>query len=876
MRARLLCLAMLLTLGLAGLVHAQASPEVPAPARGVARANRDAAALQLAERALRHGHYAEAQTTLTPLLKRQLPRALWLSGHIHDLEGQREAATARFSAVVALYNQGAIQDRDGDGLWAVAEAAAALGAYRDANETFAKAVAARPERLEIELAWADLLIEKHALGEAERGITRVLAEQPEHAVALERLARIKLEQGANFATVESLLARALRSDPELVAAYVSRAGLALRDEDFALADKQLELALAINPRDLEALSVRAAVRFSSDDRTGFTQAVARVLQENPRFSRLYSIVATYAEWEHRYPELVTLSEAALQIDPDDAYAHAARGINLLRIGREAEGLLALKQAWQRDHYNMQVFNLLELYERTIERDYESFDAPHFHLRMQKKERPMLAPYAVPLLARAYEQLVKRYHFSPTEPTYVELYAAPEQFSIRATGLPSIGIQGICFGNVLIALSPRGGEFNWAQILWHELSHVFHVQLSKGRVPRWFTEGLAEYETELARPEWRREDDRPLYDALLRGQLPPLAQLDMAFTHARKPEELMVAYYFSALAVRFLAERHGDDAIVRMLAAWAEGETGDRVFQRAVGTDLSALDAEFRAALRAKLTSRYAHDLRIDVAEYRDLPRFRARSAAPGARVEDHAALALALAEAGEYGAAVARATALLQDDPKEPVARFTLAHVALKRGDVRTAKRELDALLAAGHDGYQLRMLRARIDEAAGDSRAGMAELLAAIAIDPERTEAHEALAQTASKLGDMAHLEQALEQLARLDQHGRVPLSRLIELRRRRGAYAEMIEPARAGLYRDVHSLTFHFALAEGLAHTEQLAEARLEAERALTLATGDQRPRVNALLREIEDKQRQARARHAGQGAAPARIEAKSAKAR
>ena len=34
-------------------------------------------------------------------------------------------------------------------------------------------------------------------------------------------------------------------------------------------------------------------------------------------------------------------------------------------------------------------------------------------------------------------------------------------------------------------------------LWHELGHVFPIQMSKNHVPRWFTEGLTEYETTRA-------------------------------------------------------------------------------------------------------------------------------------------------------------------------------------------------------------------------------------------------------------------------------------------------------------------------------------------------------------------------------------------
>jgi len=831
---------------------------------GLARAD----AISSAESALAHGNHDAALKLLLPLVKKHKPRALALTGRIHRLRGEASEAKRSFDSVIALYNQGAIGEHDGEALWAVAEATAALGAFRDANETFARAVSAAPERLEIELDWADLFLEKHALDEAESGVARVLARAPEHARALEQKARIELERGADFAAVEALLTRALHGDPQLTAAHVTRAGIALRDEDLPLADRHLDQALAINPRDLEALSVRAAVRFVADDSAGWARAIAAVLHENPRFSRAYSIVATYAEWEHRYPELVTLSEAALRIDPDDAYAHAARGLNLLRIGRETEGLAALSAAWARDHYNTQVFNLLELYERALPTSYVSFDAPHFRLRMQQKERVLLEPYAVPLLEKAYVALSERYAFLPSEPTHVELYASAEHFSIRATGLPRLGVQGICFGNVLIALSPRGGEFNWAQILWHELSHVFHVQLSRGRVPRWFTEGLAEYETELTRPEWKREDDRPLYDALSRGGLPALAELNRAFTHARKPEELMVAYYASALAVRYLAERYGQPAINKMLALWGEGLTTEQVFERALGGTLTGIDAAFRAQLTTRLNARYAHDLRIDLAAYRDLASWRKRSAARGAGADDHAGLALALAEAGELEAARARATALLQDVPAQPIARFTLAHIALEQGELRVAKRELDALLAAGHDGYQLRMLRARIAKASAETQAALHELEAAIAIDAERSEAYAMLSDVAQQLGDLPRLESSLRKLSELDQHSRGPLRRLLAVLRARGATSELVEVARTGLYRDVEDGVLHLALAEGLLHTGRLAEAHDEAQRALTLAGTADRASATSLLRAIEAKQRAART--------PARIDAKPQKAR
>ena len=66
--------------------------------------------------------------------------------------------------------------------------------------------------------------------------------------------------------------------------------------------------------------------------------------------------------------------------------------------------------------------------------------------------------------------------------------------------------------MIAAMSPAAATFNWGNVLWHELGHVFAIQLSKNHVPRWFTEGLSEYETIVRRPEWQREEDPALFAA----------------------------------------------------------------------------------------------------------------------------------------------------------------------------------------------------------------------------------------------------------------------------------------------------------------------------------------------------------------------------
>jgi hypothetical protein len=205
-----------------------------------------------------------------------------------------------------------------------------------------------------------------------------------------------------------------------------------------------------------------------------------------------------------------------------------------------------------------------------------------------------------MLGEAWGRMKAHYTFAPATPVHVELYQNREHFSVRTSGLPSIGIQGVCFGHVVAAMSPASEPFNWGNVLWHELAHVFAIQLSKNHVPRWFTEGLSEYETMIRRPEWQRELDPDLYLAMKKHKLPSAVEMNRAFTHAEGELDMTIAYYAASQMLAFTAEQFGFPRITRALVLWGEGKDTGATIEQAFGISPEAYDQRFRAWELARL------------------------------------------------------------------------------------------------------------------------------------------------------------------------------------------------------------------------------------------------------------------------------------
>jgi tetratricopeptide (TPR) repeat protein len=800
---------------------AEAAARVPA--------QRSAAHTLLGEAQMARGRLDEAEAVLREAAADPAAhRARVMLGRLLLRRGREAEARSVLMQLVRAYNDGVIGPGDGEGIAYVAMAAAMLGSPHDANDAFRESVRAAPERVETHLAWAALFLSKYDTGHAEECLRDALRVNPEHPIAHAMMARVRLEQSFDFTGAAAELDRALAIHPNLVMAHVTRAAMALRDVDIAAADAHLDTALAIDPHDLEALSVHAAVRFVEGDTRRFRAAVRAVLDRNPRYSELYSIVADHADWEHRYAEIVDLAREALRIDPEDARAHATLGLNLLRIGREAEGLAALREAWRRDRFNVRVYNTLNLWDEVIVPQYETIAAPPFTFRMHREERPLIERSVVSTLRAAWNDMRRRYRFTPRMPVWIELFASPTHLSVRTAGLPHIGVQGVCFGQVVTAISPRGGPFDWGQITVHELAHVFHIQMSRNRVPRWFTEGLAEHETMRARPEWRREEDHRLFFALEGGRLPPVRDFNQAFTRARSAEDAMTAYYASSRLIAYLESRFGWDALVRMLRGWGEGRTTPDVVQRALGISIDDLDRDFRASERTRLAAR-ARDFAVDFARYADLEAVRARANAARSDAGAQGELAAALLAHGDAAGAAAAAIEAIRLDARQPIARFVLARLAVERRDGSEAETHLAELIAGGHDGYEVRLLMARAAMLRSDVAGMRAALEVAVAIDSDRPEAWRGLLQSAELGRDPELRLRALRRLVDIDQHDRASLAALLDELAQREAWDELLAVAPRTVFVDPERGRGRYLHGEALLRAGRAAEALGEFDLAL-----------------------------------------------
>jgi tetratricopeptide (TPR) repeat protein len=757
-------------------------------------------------------------------------RVRLLLGELLINTGKRSDGESVLMKFADEYGDDTINAQDAEGLAMVGRAMFFMRSAKDANKAFneSERVANGPSARVETLLWrAELFLDKWDTGHAEEVVKEALKIAPKRADALVMMARVKLDQMFDFDAAERLTKKALDVNPKHVGAYAVRAGLALRDMDIDAATAALTAGFAINADDLELWSMKAATRFLADDRAGYDAAKKEALNRNAQYSQFFTLVAEFAEWEHRYDDIVAMMKEAVGIDPKDGRAWAQLGLNQMHGGDEDEGVKSLETAWKYDKYNVRAFNTLErLYKQWIPTGYEMGTAGTYKIRYPKAEKAMLERYVPRMMGEAWGTMKIHYDFVPTTPIQVEMYSDRQHFSVRTSGLPSIGIQGVCFGRVVAAMSPHSEPFNWGNVIWHELGHVFAIQLSKNHVPRWFTEGLSEYETIVRRPEWQREMDPELYRVLVKNVLPGAVDMNRAFTHASDELDVTAAYYAASQMIVYTAERYGLASIAKALSMWGDGKRTADVIQGAFGVSAADYDKGFRDWAMNRLV-RYKTQFMFDMhpkplEDAEDAVKKNPQSAAA------HVDLALALLRHKKLEPAKKELDLALGIDPNEKNAHYLYAKLAHIGKDTDGQLKHLQAIQRAGGDGYAIQIELADIAEAKKDKDTMRAALETAYKWDPTQSDALKGLYDLAHEDKREADELWALRKLAKLEQHDRqiwkLLLNRLVEKK----LWDEARKVGEGAIYVDVESYEVHLGYAKALAALGYHEKAAFEAESA------------------------------------------------
>jgi tetratricopeptide (TPR) repeat protein len=490
----------------------------------------------------------------------------------------------------------------------MADAARAAGDPRAANTYFRSAVAARPEDAALRTRWGELFLAAHNQTEALTLFREALEIDPDYAPATVGLAKIAANGFAQ--ETREFAGAVIDNAPDAsVEAYLVLARADLEDGALDAAEEKLDAAMEIVERrslpPLEVWAYRAALDFLRNvEESPWT---ARALEYNPRYGGIYAIPAHFNVITRRYREAVDLLKKAVEIEPTLYSAHAELGFNLLRDNKVREAREHLLLAREGDPFSVPVNNTLNLIDSfenfvVLEHRPEAIEGeftprPDVITRLHKSESAVLAPYVVDLTRRAIDVYTERYGFELKEPVVAELYPEHDDFAVRTSGLPGIGLLGVTFGYLVAMDSPTGRadtDFHWGTTLWHEIAHVFTLEATGHLVPRWFSEGVSVHEEWSTGPLPGRHIPPPFFMALKDDMLLPVSELDRGFIRPTYQNQVIVSYMQAGLICEYIASRFGQTALEAMLGLFAEGKDTAEALTGAIGISPEEFDTDFAA------------------------------------------------------------------------------------------------------------------------------------------------------------------------------------------------------------------------------------------------------------------------------------------
>jgi tetratricopeptide (TPR) repeat protein len=452
-----------------------------------------------------------------------------------------------------------------------------------------------------------LALSSYAYDLAEEYFLGALAIEVDHQDAMAGLAETYWKAGdPRFEEVRDRLEALNAHHPHMQGLVVARA---LAADDTEGAEAVLDDLLGTNPQHRLGLAYRAAVAFLKDDPEAQQDALDKLATLDPERADGYLIVGETAARRYRFDDAVAILREGLALEPGSVALEGALGLNLLRTGADSAGREILERAFEKDRFNVQLYNMLEVLD-TID-GFATLRPPGFEIRLPEAEAEVMGREMVELLSEALKRYQREYEVEIDGPLHAQLFDEHDEFMVRSVGLPgNAGHLGICFGRLITLDSPRARpprSMNWRSVLWHEFVHVITLQKTNNRIPRWLSEGISVFEETQRDASWG-QPLQPEFAALVEGKSwPTVGELEHFFVRPESPSHLMLGYYFAGQFVDAYVGSFGMDSLLKALVDIGDGANAEAALAEASGVALRALDEQFSAHLdTACKPLRYLH------------------------------------------------------------------------------------------------------------------------------------------------------------------------------------------------------------------------------------------------------------------------------
>jgi tetratricopeptide (TPR) repeat protein len=632
--------------------------------------------------------------------------ALIVVGRTQEATGRREDAITTYEDVNRRWTKTKDTEETDDIL--LADARARLGVFRLSTEHAPDldSVVSRlepilkrsPDRFDAFVECGDLYLAAYKDQDAKKWYGKVLEVNPHFAPALFGKARQMAFRYEEVDAAKLCEDQVLRENDSFVPALLFLAQQALGDGDYDKGDGLVKRALAVNPNDAEVCATHAALSYLRGDKDAFETETKAILARDKFAAAAYSVVGHVLEEQRRFAEALAFAEKAVAVDPIDWDAYFLAGRNALNVGEDEKAEKYLKAADKGDPFpNVYRKNFVLLFNQM--RNFALRKDAQFVVRMPPAEEEPYYRLLRAAMGASIESLAAKWKFTPEFPIYVAEFSQQADFATRTIGLPGFPALGACFGRVVTLDSPRAlppGAFLWSLCEHHELAHVITLQLSKGRVPRWLTEGISVYEERRVSKTWDRENERDVIDAIASDDILTLKDINGAFRGSR----VMFAYYQGGLMCELIERDFGFDKLREMVRLYGEGLDTPAVVKQALGIEPAEFDARFLA---------YAKDYVKDLRVLRHLTKAKTDKLKRELRKKpDDAEAWLLLCEGcisqGDNPAALSalsNAVKFLPEDGRIPAMR---ALIAWHERKPELAVQHADEAIAKGTDFFELRM----------------------------------------------------------------------------------------------------------------------------------------------------------------------------